>query len=226
VIVRRTLSIAAIVAILRALWIWLFLAAVFVGLGLAGAVHGPWSYYWFFAMGCWLVLDVYWALGEHATKPVIPPGQLGLAVLASFVIHTLYCLPLSSVPLLGQQILPRWVALQIAGALMCAAGVGFAIWARHILAGNWNAAVALQQRHALVRVGPYAIVRHPIYFGFLVTAVGMFLVLGEVRALVCFCHAAQFIKKMKSEESVLRAAYPDEYPDYERKVKRLVPCIW
>jgi hypothetical protein len=28
------------------------------------------------------------------------------------------------------------------------------------------------------------------------------------------------------EESVLGATYPDEYPDYERRVKRLVPCIW
>jgi len=77
-----------------------------------------------------------------------------------------------------------------------------------------------------VQAGPYAMVRHPIYLGFLVAAVGMFLVLGEVRALVCFCHTAQCFQKMKSEESVLRAAYPDEYPEYERRVKRLVPCIW
>jgi len=86
--------------------------------------------------------------------------------------------------------------------------------------------VTLQERHALVRVGPYSIVRHPIYFGFLVAAVGMFLVFGEVRTLVCFCHASQFIKKLRSEERVLRATYPDEYPEYERRVKRLLPCIW
>jgi hypothetical protein len=29
---------------------------------------------------------------------------------------------------------------------------------RHVLAQSWNAAVTLQKRHALVRIGPYAIV--------------------------------------------------------------------
>jgi protein-S-isoprenylcysteine O-methyltransferase Ste14 len=57
-------------------------------------------------------------------------------------------------------------------------------------------------------------------------AVGMFLVLGEVRALVCLCHVTQFFNKMRFEEGVLRETYPDEYPDYERRVKRLVPRIW
>ena len=220
------MPIPAIIAILRALWIWPFVAVIFAVLVLAGEVHGPWNYYWFFAMGCWLVLDAYWVLAARTTKPIIPPGQYRLAVLTSVVIHLLYCLPLSSVPLLGQHILPRFVSLKILGAFMCAMGVGFAIWARHILAGSWNAAVSLQKRHALVRAGPYAIVRHPIYLGFLLTAVGMAFVLGEARALVSLCHVTQFFYKMRFEESVLRAAYPNEYPDYERRVKRLVPCIW
>lgn len=218
--------IPASIAVLRALWIWPFIAVIFAGLALAGEVHGLWNYYWFFAMGCWLVLDAYWVLAARTTKPIIPPGQYRLAVLISVAIHLLYCLSLSSIPLLGQQILPRFVSLEILGAFLCAVGVGFAIWARHILAGSWNAAVSLQERHALVRVGPYAIVRHPIYLGFLLAAVGMFLVLGEVRGLVCLCHVTQFFNKMRFEESVLRETYPDEYPDYERRVKRLVPCIW
>jgi protein-S-isoprenylcysteine O-methyltransferase Ste14 len=223
---KHTMIIATIIAILRALWLWPFLAIVFAGLVLTGVAHGPWNYCWFFAMACWLVLDAYWALGAHTTRPVITPGQLRLAVFNSFVVHTLYCLPLSSVPLLGWQILPHSTPLEIFGAFVCAAGVAFAIWSRRVMAGNWNATVVLQERHALVQTGPYAIVRHPIYLGFLLTAIGMFLALGEVRALACLWHVAQFFKKMKSEEDILQAAYPDEYPDYERRVKRLAPCIW
>lgn len=220
------MSIPAFIATLLGLWIWPLVTVVFAGLVLAGDVHGPWNYYWFFAMGCWLVLDAYWVVAARTTKPIVPPRQYRLAALASVVVHLLYCLPLSSVPWFGQQFLPRFVPVEMLGAFMCAVGVGFAIWARHVLAGSWNAAVTLQERHELVRSGPYAIVRHPVYFGFLVAAVGMFLVLGEVRALVCFGHAAQFLQKMRLEESVLRATYPDEYPAYERSVKRLVPCIW
>jgi protein-S-isoprenylcysteine O-methyltransferase Ste14 len=220
------MSIAAVIRVLLALWIWPLLAAVFVGLVRAGVVHGPWNYYWFFAMGCWLVLDVYWMVSAQTTRPTIRPGPFSLAVVASVVVHALYCLPLSSVPLLGLRFLPRLVPLQVLGVIMCVAGVGFAIWARHILGGNWNAAAGLQERHALVQAGPYAIVRHPIYSGFLMTAVGMFLVLGEVRGLVLLGHAAECFKKLKSEERVLRATYPDEYREYERRVKRLVPFIW
>ena len=216
----------SIIAILRALLIWPFIAVIFAGLVLAGEVHGPWNFYWFFAMGCWFILDAYWVQAAQITKPIIPTAQYCLAVITSTVVHLLYCLPLSSVPIVGQEILPRFTWLRILGALLCAGGVGVAIWARHILAGNWNAAVSLQKRHTLVQAGPYAVVRHPIYLGFLLAALGMFLVLGEVRALVCLCHVTQFFNKIRFEEDVLRRTYPDEYPDYERRVKRLVPCIW
>jgi len=213
-------------AILRIVWVQLFLAIIFAGLVLAGLVHGPWNYYWFFAMGCGTVLDIYWAWTARTTPPIIPSGQRRASVSTSVVSQALYYLPLSSVPLLGQQIVPHAIWLEILGALMCAGGVGFAIWARRTLAGNWKPAAILQERHALVRIGPYAIVRHPIYFGLLVTWVGMFLVLGEVRALMCFWHGEKVLKRMTPEEDILRAAYPDDYPDYERKVKRLLPCIW
>ncbi|HEY4415346.1 MAG TPA: isoprenylcysteine carboxylmethyltransferase family protein [Verrucomicrobiae bacterium] len=220
------MPLTAIITVLRALGIWLFLAVVFIGLVLIGVGHGPWNYCWFFAMGCWLLLDTYWVVGTLTTKPIMLPRHYRRAVIVSFMVHAVYCLPLSSVPVLGQQILPHFIPLKILGAFMCATGVSFAMWARHILAGNWNAAVALQQRHVLIRAGPYAIVRHPIYFGFFLMALGMFLALGEVRGLACLAHALQFFEKMKFEEDILRTTYPDEYPGYERRVKRLVPFVW
>jgi len=116
--------------------------------------------------------------------------------------------------------------VEILGAFMCAFGVGFAIWARHVLAKSWNAAVTLQEGHALVQEGPYAIIRHPIYFGFLIAAVGMVLVLAEVRALVLLFAIEGLLKKMAHEESILRTTFPDQYPEYERRVKRLLPCVW
>jgi hypothetical protein len=66
----------------------------------------------------------------------------------------------------------------------------------------------------------------PDYLGFLVTWAGMFLVLGELRALVCFAHTKTVLKRARAEEDILRAAYPNDYPAYERRVKRLLPCIW
>jgi protein-S-isoprenylcysteine O-methyltransferase Ste14 len=209
--------------IFRATQIWLFIAVVFVGCVLAGFVSGPWNYCWLFAIGCWAVLNVYWGLAARDTK-LVPKSWLGgLAFVARVM---LYCLPLSSIPILGQRFMPRFAALEILGAVLCAVGVGVAIWSRRILAESWSPVVALRDRHALVQAGPYAIIRHPIYFGFMMSAVGMILVLGEIRALVLLFDIGVFFRRLKPEESLLRATYPNEYPEYERRVKRLLPCVW
>jgi protein-S-isoprenylcysteine O-methyltransferase Ste14 len=213
-------------AILGATKIWLLLTAIFLCLALLGAAHGPWNYYWLFAMVCWAVLDIYWAMAARDAKPPVTVRQSRLPLLATMLIYAFYCLPLSSIPLLGQRVVPRFAAVEMFGAFLCAFGIGFAIRARHILAKSWNAAVTLQEDHALVQAGPYAIVRHPIYFGFLVAAVGMVLVLGEVRALVLLFGIEVLLKKMGREESILRATFPDQYPEYERRVKRLLPHVW
>ena len=65
---------------------------------------------------------------------------------------------------------------------VAAAGVAFAIWARHELGANWSGTVTIKEGHRLVRRGPYAVVRNPIYTGFVAATLGSAaLVGGEVR---------------------------------------------
>ncbi len=186
---------------------------------------GPWNHYWLFAVGCSAVLNVYWTLAARKTRPVLTRWSwiLWLVSVAEFL---LYSLPLSSVPILGRRLAPHFSAVELLGALMCAFGVGFAIWSRRVLAGNWNNVATLRDGHALVQEGPYAIVRHPIYFGLMMLQAGMILALGEVRALVWLIDITVFFRRMKPEERILRNTYPNEYPEYERRVKRLLPGIW
>jgi protein-S-isoprenylcysteine O-methyltransferase Ste14 len=106
------------------------------------------------------------------------------------------------------------------------AGVGFATWARRVLANNWSGDVALASEHALTRRGPYAIVRHPIYLGLLVTQAGMMLALGEVRGLLFVFGMVRLLRKAEQEDAVLRTAYPTEYEEYAGRVKRMVPWVW
>jgi protein-S-isoprenylcysteine O-methyltransferase Ste14 len=122
--------------------------------------------------------------------------------------------------------MPRYAGVEILGAVMCAFGVGFAIWSRRVLAESWNPVVTLRDCHELVQAGPYAVIRHPIYFGFLTAIVGQIIVLGEVRALLLVIDFVVFMRRMPAEEKILRAAYPQQYPEYERRVNRLLPCIW
>ena len=54
----------------------------------------------------------------------------------------------------------------------------------------------------------------------------MVLVLGEVRAFALLFGVEILLKKMGQEESILRTAFPSEYPKYELRVKKLLPWIW
>jgi protein-S-isoprenylcysteine O-methyltransferase Ste14 len=109
---------------------------------------------------------------------------------------------------------------------MCVVGVGFSIHARRVLAKSWSGGVALAPAHALVQRGPYAIVRHPIYLGFLVAQLGMIIALGEVRALLFVYGIERLLKKLPLEEDALRKEYPTEYEQYSRRVRKLVPFVW
>ena len=109
---------------------------------------------------------------------------------------------------------------------MCVAGVGFAIYARRVLAKSWSGDVGLTPAHALVQRGPYALVRHPIYLGLLVAQLGMIVALGEVRALVFVYGIDRLLKKLPLEEAALRKEYPMEYEQYARRAWKLVPFVW
>jgi protein-S-isoprenylcysteine O-methyltransferase Ste14 len=206
---------------------WLFFGVLFIALALSGVVHGPWNYFWFFTILCWFARDIYWIVADGA-ESAGPVGYRG--AIMSFSIYALYCLPLSSVPLLGLRLVPHSLALTSLGASLCVFGVGFSVWARFVLARSWNpcwtAGVPLRESHKLVVGGPYTIVRHPIYFGMLTATFGMVIVLGEARALALPFGMALLLQRIGREEATLRATFPGEYPEYERRVKRLLPGIW
>jgi protein-S-isoprenylcysteine O-methyltransferase Ste14 len=128
--------------------------------------------------------------------------------------------------MLGQRLMPRMPVIEMVSAVICLSGVALAIWARRTLARNWSGGVTISSQHTLIQKGPYALVRHPIYLGLLIAQVGMMATLGEVRGLVLLIGAERLMKKAAQEDLILRVAYPMEYHEYERRVKRLLPWIW
>src|SRR5215471_6835601 len=83
----------------------------------------------------------------------------------------------------------------------------------------------MPEARKLVTAGPYALVRHPLYFCEELALFGIALQHGLV-ALVVF--GAQFtfqILRMDYEESVLTEAFP-EYKDYAARTARLIPGVY
>ncbi len=112
------------------------------------------------------------------------------------------------------------------GAAVTAGGLLFSVWARLHLGKNWSQAVTVKEGHELIRSGPYALVRHPIYSGLLLGFVGSAMALGEWRGLLAVALVFGTLwNKLRLEEKWMRAQFGESYEAYCRQVAALVPYI-
>ena len=186
---------------------------------------------WLNACGyVWVVFLVIWLITALQTKPTSRQedfvGSLGYRILTIIGAFLLFD-PRLAVGVLGLRVLPLSSMVAIAGFLLTVLGIGFAVWARFFLGGNWSAMVTVKQNHELVRSGPYAIVRHPIYSGISLAALGTAITLGEVRGfLAVVLMVIGWRWKWGKEEVFMSQQFGQQYADYKRHVNALIPGIW
>ena len=65
------------------------------------------------------------------------------------------------------------------GAVPLLLGAAFMVWGLHHIGRNITISISTKQDHALVTTGPYRWVRHPIYTGGMVEAVGVCLLMAN-----------------------------------------------
>lgn len=118
---------------------------------------------------------------------------------------------------------PIWLWIGIALVVI---GLGFAAAARLWLGGNWSGTVTIKQGHELIRSGPYALVRHPIYTGMLLALIGSALGVGKWRALIGLALIIlSFLRKVKIEERYMAAQFGEAYVRYRAEVPALIPFL-
>jgi protein-S-isoprenylcysteine O-methyltransferase Ste14 len=117
------------------------------------------------------------------------------------------------------------------GVLAIVAAIG-SVWlvtlAVKTLGKEWSLTARLVEGHKLATSGPYALVRHPIYTGML----GMLLATGLsishwaalLAALLVFFVGTTI--RIRSEEKLLREAFGDQFEDYVRSVRAIVPGLY
>jgi protein-S-isoprenylcysteine O-methyltransferase Ste14 len=179
----------------------------------------------------WLALLIAWlaaAVGSKRTVQRQRSGSrvlhLGLLLLGIALIFNLY--HWFDGGWLATRIIPRETPYVLGGAVMTIAGLLFSIRARLVLGSNWSGAVTIKENHELVRRGPYRIVRHPIYTGILLGLLGTAFVYGAVRGFVgVFACGFAYWLKLQTEEQFMVQQFGEQYVQYRRQVRALIPYI-
>lgn len=113
-----------------------------------------------------------------------------------------------------------------AGWLGVAAGVVFLAWSARNLGRSLTPFPKPLPEGQLVTTGAYRFVRHPIYFGVLVTCLGFSMAtMSPLRVALTIILFVFFDRKARREERWLEEKYPD-YAAYRQRVKRLIPGIY
>ena len=106
-------------------------------------------------------------------------------------------------------------------------GVVFAVAAIATLGRHYDLKLELHAGHELVRRGPYAVVRHPVYTGLGLHTIGACLATGNVVFIlgsICVTLPV-FVLRARAEEALLRAEFGAEYERYAREVAMLIPGV-
>jgi protein-S-isoprenylcysteine O-methyltransferase Ste14 len=177
----------------------------------------------------WVGVGIYWLVAALRSAPVARRERqrsrvFHLAIMA--VALSLLFSDSTRIGILGARLLPQESWIGWTGLAITVAGCAFAVWARALLGRNWSATVTLKQGHEFVRRGPYAIVRHPIYSGFLLGLLGTALALGEVRGVLALGLAfLGWYTKACTEEQFLVEEFGEAYRGYRREVNQLIPFV-
>jgi protein-S-isoprenylcysteine O-methyltransferase Ste14 len=177
----------------------------------------------------WVATAIYFGASALLTNKIKRHEPAGGRVLDAILLFGGYFLVFSQVGLPGasnQHFMPPRRRLEIAGLVLTYLGLALTNWSRARLGRYWSGGVALKEGHRLIQSGPYRFVRHPLYSGLILAAVGVGLcvttwssLLGIVSLLACF------ERRAAREDALLASEFGVEFEAYRERTGRLLPRV-
>lgn len=153
--------------------------------------------------------------------------------------QVVYRIVLGVVGFLGLMVVGPWEYMRLSGPLprdgwlawlgiaLFALGTILLSWAMWTLHGQFTVRLSVAAGDRLVTSGPYRIVRHPGYLGWILALPGMALALGSLAILAMTAlFVAWIVVRIRDEEAMLLAEFGDSYRAYQQRTKRLIPFVY
>jgi protein-S-isoprenylcysteine O-methyltransferase Ste14 len=122
---------------------------------------------------------------------------------------------------------PMALPLALSGCLLALTGAALVLRSRIALGPAWSLVPQADQRTGLVTTGPYRLVRHPIYLGLALLAMGDALAFSSWPAIaIVLCGIVPtFAWRARVEETVLGRTFGERYAIYRQQTKMIVPYV-
>jgi protein-S-isoprenylcysteine O-methyltransferase Ste14 len=180
-----------------------------------------------FTYASWILLALYWLFSAFGVKRAAKREASGERFVHILFMAAGYILLFNSdsrFGVLNERFIPENVSIEWLGAAITLGGVLFAVWARRSIGKFWSAAVTIKEDHKLIRSGPYAHIRHPIYTGLLTAVAGTAVEIGRYRALLALViFLIGFARKAKKEEVFLAQQFGESFEEHKRHTGFFLP---
>jgi protein-S-isoprenylcysteine O-methyltransferase Ste14 len=123
--------------------------------------------------------------------------------------------------------LPQNTLMSFSGVGLVTLGIMLFVWARRALGKNYSGHLSVKTGQTLVQSGPYRLIRHPAYSGYLLMALGISLGYSSLAGLASFVFVLlpSLAYRISKEENLLSQYYGEAYRQYKLRTKRLIPWI-
>lgn len=122
------------------------------------------------------------------------------------------------------------IPMLIVGSLLYFPGMVLLIWARMTLGKNYFVSTGfgaqLFEGHQLITSGPFAIIRHPMYAGLILAALGSLLIYTTWTTVYFACFAPLMFFRARREEAALSAEFGEQWKEYCKRVPGFFPRLW
>jgi protein-S-isoprenylcysteine O-methyltransferase Ste14 len=176
---------------------------------------------------CFAIFCLFWIATAFTTKRTVERRKRwSLSFFLVAFVYVIVRVGLWRAPWVNGVLWPRTLATGLMGDALALAGLAVMLWARVTLGGNWSGGVVLKENHELVTRGPYRFVRHPIYSGLLLLALGAAVWRGRNGPFWgLLVILLLFWLKARAEEQLMIDHFGDAYVSYKARVKALIPYI-
>ena len=178
------------------------------------------------AIDAYVRRDEFWGAKQSGDKLQEERGDRSFWPIALGIMAAFFLSPVEYLYFAIFQLRNAWME-SIGVGLMLLGSILF-VWARRTLGRHYSGHVSVKKEQELVQSGPYRIIRHPAYAGYLLMALGLAMGYSSVFgfASILFMFLPAVVYRIRVEDRMLAKHFGTQFEEYIRRTKRLLPGIW